>query len=105
MSLITRLIGVPAEIFEAGSSRDIFMDKESTVAKIFAVVPAAALILVFASTAVKLVGNSMCMKPLDGIECSQVKFKSMVLVPPASTVLSEIVELVIRPGTRTTCGI
>lgn len=104
MSVIIRLISVPAEIFEAGCRKDILMDSESTVAKMVAAVPATALTLAFAPTAVKLAGSSTNMNPLNGIECSHVKSKNMVLLPPASSVPSVIVELVILPGTRTTCG-
>lgn len=102
MSLTTRLMRVPAEIFEAGSPRDILIDEETTVAKMVAFVPATALTLTFPSTAVKLAGSSTCTNPSNRMVCSHVKFNSMVLLAPASYVLSVIVELVILPGTRTT---
>lgn len=105
MSMIIRLMDVPAEIFEVSSFSDIFMDEEATVAKMVALVPATALTLAFPSAALKLAGSSMYTNPSNGIVCSHVKFNSIVLVAPASNVLSVIVELVILPGTRTTCGI
>lgn len=102
MSVTIRLMRVPAEIFEAGSPRDILIEEEATVAKMVDFVPATALTLAFPSTAVKLAGSSTFTNPSNGMVCSHVKFNSMVLLAPASDVLSVIVKLGILPGTRTT---
>lgn len=103
--MIIRLMSVPAEIFEASCSMDILMDEEVTVAKMVAVVPATALTLAFPSAVVKRTGRSTYTNPSNGIVCSHEKFNNIVLLAPASNVLIVIVEFIILPGTRITCGI